>query len=240
MSAIDNPRDRAVQSMFNRIAGRYDLLNRIISFRLDNRWRIEAIRTLPRAANCLILDLGAGTGDLTFAAAKIYRGNGRVIGLDFSLQMLRLAQKKRLRRRHGESTRFVLGSALLAPFKDNIFDGVMTAFVLRNVSDVTVFFADSFRVTKASGRFVSLDMFPPNKNWFAPFYNLYFYRLVPWIGALIAQDRSAYSYLSRSVRQFHSPETVAALIEAAGFQRVTIRKFLSGAVCMHTAEKPEP
>jgi demethylmenaquinone methyltransferase / 2-methoxy-6-polyprenyl-1,4-benzoquinol methylase len=238
MSALDNPRDHAVQSMFDRIAARYDLLNRVISFRLDNRWRAQAIRTLARAPNGLILDLGAGTGDLTFAAANIYRGNTRVIGLDFSLQMLRRAQQKRLRTPHGDRTRFVLGSALLAPFKDKIFDGVMTAFVLRNVSDLSVFFADSFRVTKCGGRFVSLDMFPPKKNWFSPFYNLYFYTLVPWIGGLLAQDHSAYSYLSRSVRQFHSPETVAALIESAGFKQVAIRKFLNGAVCMHTAEKP--
>jgi hypothetical protein len=94
------------------------------------------------------------------------------------------------------------------------------------------------RVTKAGGRFVSLDMFPPTKNWFSPFYNLYFYTLVPWIGGLLARDHRAYSYLSRSVRQFHSPETVAALIESAGFKQVAIRKFLNGAVCMHIAEKP--
>jgi demethylmenaquinone methyltransferase/2-methoxy-6-polyprenyl-1,4-benzoquinol methylase len=238
MPALDNPRDHAVQSMFDRIAGRYDLLNRVISFRLDNHWRVQAIRTLAGASNGLILDLGAGTGDLTFAAAKIHHGDARVVGLDFSLQMLLRAQQKRLRTPHGDKTRFVLGSALLAPFKDQIFDGVMTAFVLRNVSDLAVFFGDSFRVTKAGGRVASLGMFPTKKNWFAPFYNLYFYTLVPWIGGLLARDRSAYNYLSRSVRQFHSPETVDAIIESAGFKHVAIRKFLNGAVCIHTAEKP--
>jgi demethylmenaquinone methyltransferase/2-methoxy-6-polyprenyl-1,4-benzoquinol methylase len=239
MPVLDPDRDHAVQSMFDRIARRYDLLNRIISFRLDSRWRLAAIQTLPEGPESRILDLGAGTGDLTFAAAKIYRGAGRVIGLDFSLQMLRLAQQKRVRAPHGERTWFVLGSALLAPFKDRLFDGVMTGFVLRNVSDLSIFFADAFRVTKAGGRFVSLDMFPPRARWFSPFYNLYFYRLVPWIGGWLAHDRGAYSYLSQSVRNFHSPETVAALIEAAGYRRVAIRKFLNGAVCMHTAEKPE-
>jgi demethylmenaquinone methyltransferase/2-methoxy-6-polyprenyl-1,4-benzoquinol methylase len=239
MSVLDPARDHAVQSMFDRIAQRYDLLNRVISFRLDSRWRRAAIRTLPEGPENRILDLGAGTGDLTFAAAKIYQGTGRVIGLDFSLPMLRLAQQKSLRARHGERTRFVLGSALMAPFKDNIFDGVMTGFVLRNVSDLSIFFADAFRVNKAGGRFVSLDMFPPKARWFSLFFDLYFYRLVPWIGGWLGHDRRAYSYLSQSVRNFHSPEAVAALIEAAGYRRVAIRKFLNGAVCMHIAEKPE-
>ena len=221
--------------MFDRIARRYDLLNCVISFRLDAWWRNQAIRTILTRPDPLILDLGTGTGDLTFTAAR--SGAGRVVGLDFSLPMLRLAQQKRIRALHGERACFVLGSALDSPFKDALFDGVMTAFVLRNVSDLNLFFAHALRVLKPGGRFVSLDMFPPSKSWFSIFYALYFYRLVPWIGGLLARDRSAYQYLSESVRQFHSPETVAHLIEQAGFKQVTVRKFLSGAVCMHVAER---
>src|SRR5215467_11245192 len=130
MPVFDNPRDHAVQSMFDRIAGRYDLLNRIISFRLDSWWRKRAIRAVLSGAEPLILDLGAGTGDLTFAAAKATHGRGRIVGLDFSMQMLRRAQEKK-RGTHVEETSFVLGSALLPPFKNDVFDGVMTAFVLR-------------------------------------------------------------------------------------------------------------
>jgi demethylmenaquinone methyltransferase/2-methoxy-6-polyprenyl-1,4-benzoquinol methylase len=223
--------------MFDRIASRYDLVNRVISFRLDTWWRSQTIRTVLTDASPLILDLGAGTGDLTFNAAKTAEGRGRFVGLDFSLPMLRLAQAKRSHAAHGDKTTFVLGSALVSPFKDAVFDGVMTAFVLRNVSDLSLFFSHAFRVLKPGGKFVSLDMFPPSKSWFAKFYSLYFYRLVPWIGGLLAQDHSAYKYLSESVRQFHPPETVANLIEQAGFTRVTVRKFLSGAVCMHIGEK---
>lgn len=224
--------------MFDRIAGRYDRLNRVISFRLDNRWRAEAIRALATKPGGAILDLGAGTGDLTFAAAQKTTGRVRVVGLDFSLPMLQLAQQKSRRTEYGDRTVFVLGSALCSPIKTSAFEGVMTAFVLRNVSDIAVFFAEAFRVIKPGGRFVSLDMFPPSARWFTPFYDLYFYRLVPWIGGALAGDHKAYSYLSQSVRQFHSPETVAGIISAAGFRNVTIRKFLNGAVCMHSAEKP--
>jgi len=235
MPPLNRARDDAVQRMFDRIARRYDLLNRVISFRLDAWWRNHAIRTILTRPDPLILDLGTGTGDLTFTDAR--SGAGRVVGLDCSLPMLRLAQQKRIRALHGERACFVLGSALDSPFKDALFDGVMTAFVLRNVSDLNLFFAHALRVLKPGGRFVSLDMFPPSKSWFSIFYALYFYHLVPWIGGLLARDRSAYQYLSESVRQFHSPETVAHLIEQAGFKQVTVRKFLSGAVCMHVAER---
>ena len=90
---------------------------------------------------------------------------------------------------------------------------------------------------KPGGKLVTLDMFPPQQTWFAPFYCLYFYRLVPWIGGLLAGDRPAYRYLSDSVRQFHPPEAVSEMIRHAGFAQVTLRKFLNGAVCMHIAEK---
>jgi demethylmenaquinone methyltransferase/2-methoxy-6-polyprenyl-1,4-benzoquinol methylase len=240
MASLDNPRDRAIQAMFDRIAGRYDLLNRVISLRWDRTWRNIAAQEILKSGHPLILDLGAGTGDLTFTAARKLAGNGRVVGLDVSHQMLKLARSKQGGSSHGEKTCFVQGSAMFSPFKDSIFDSVMTAFVLRNVSDLSLFFAHAFRVLKDGGRFVSLDMFPPSKNWFASFYSLYFYHLVPWIGGLLAQDRGAYRYLAESVESFGPPERVTQLLEQAGFKDVRIRRFLNGAVCLHVAEKLNP
>lgn len=237
MASLDNPRDRAIQSMFDRIAGRYDVLNRVISFSWDRTWRNRAIQEVLKSGHELILDLGAGTGDLTFSAARKLTGNGRVVGLDVSRQMLKLARLKQSSAIHGERTCFVQGSAMFSPFKDSMFDGVMTAFVLRNVSDLALFFAQAFRVLKDGGRFVSLDMFPPSKTWFAGLYSLYFYRLVPWIGGLLAQDHGAYKYLAESVESFGPPERVTELLEQAGFKAVRIRRFLNGAVCLHVAEK---
>jgi demethylmenaquinone methyltransferase/2-methoxy-6-polyprenyl-1,4-benzoquinol methylase len=233
---MHQPRDRAVQGMFDDVAPRYDLLNRVISFRLDGYWRRAAVAAVIQGGAGLILDLGAGTGDLTFSAAR--RGAARVIGLDFSLEMLRLAQHKRRRAADAQETQFVQGSALFAPFKSGIFDGVMTAFVLRNVSDLEQFFAESRRVLKPGGRLVTLDMFPPEKNWFAPLYTLYFYRLVPWIGKMLSPNGQAYQYLSQSVRQFYSPDAISSLIEGSKFEQVKLRKFLHGAVCLHVAQKP--
>ncbi len=235
--ATDNPRDYAVQRMFDRIARRYDLLNRLISLRFDTWWRHQAIREVLSCNDPIILDLGAGTGDLTFAAARAVRGSGRIIGLDFSAQMLHVAQEKKSRAACGDRTCFVLGSALFPPFREGVFDGVMTAFVLRNVSNLPLFFGHAFRLLKPRGRFVSLDMFPPSPGWFSKVYSLYFYRLVPRLGGLLAHDRTAYSYLSKSVKDFHSPDHIASMMRVCGFERVSIRRFLQGAVCMHIGEK---
>ena len=238
MSAVNHSRDRTVQRMFDRIAGRYDLLNRIISFRLDAGWRRQVINAVLTEGQPCILDIGTGTGDLLFEAAKLTQGSGSFVGLDFSFQMLQRARIKQAGTERADETEFVLGSALFTPFKDNAFDGAMSAFVLRNVSDLALLFAEAFRVLKPGAKFVSLDMFPPKASWFSALYAVYFHGLMPRIGALLARDREAYQYLSDSVRRFYQPEQVTNLIEQAGFKPVTVRTFLSGAVCMHIANKP--
>lgn len=230
------PREALVRRIFDRIARRYDLLNRVISLRLDTHWRKKAVQSLPLdSGEALILDLGTGTGDLALAAAKELKG--KIIGLDFSLEMLRLAQAKKRRSAYGERAHYVMGTALEPPFREASFDAVMTAFVLRNIPDLPFFFLQALRLLKPGGRLVSLDMFPPCGGPFAFFYSIYFYRLVPWLGAGLARDRRAYQYLSESVRGFFPPEAVAEMIQKAGFNTVETRKFLCGAVCLHVAKK---
>lgn len=232
-------REAFVRKTFDRIAGRYDLLNRLISFHLDTVWRKKAVRGLRlKDRPAVVLDLGTGTGDLALAATAEIEERGKVLGLDFSLKMLRLAQAKKAAAPHGRRAFFVLGSALDPPFKRETFDAVMTAFVLRNISDLSRFFAQAFGLLKPGGRLVSLDMFPPSGIPFSFLYSLYFYRLMPWIGGEVAGDRGAYRYLSESVRNFQPPEAVSGLLERSGFQSVRIEKMLQGAVCLHSAEKP--
>ena len=238
MSHLPNSRDRVVQKMFDRIAWRYDLLNHVISFRLDNRWRKNAIRALLRDGNEILLDLGTGTGDLTFTAAGHLKQHGRILGLDFSFRMLTSAKAKRNRVLNGNKTQFVQGSALTPPFRDGSFDGIMTAFVLRNVSDLRLFFEHSYRLLKPGGRMVTLDMFPPRGGLFSWLYSIYFHRLMPSIAGFLARDRHAYQYLSDTVRHFDSPETITGLIRKVGFEPIALRRFLRGAVCLHIADKP--
>jgi demethylmenaquinone methyltransferase / 2-methoxy-6-polyprenyl-1,4-benzoquinol methylase len=236
MGSIDNSRDRSVQRMFDRIAWRYDLLNRVISLRLDVRWRKKAVSAVIKSGHERILDLGTGTGDLTFSAAKSLRGHGKVIGLDFSFKMVQLARAKQHREGNCRAD-FLQASALSPPFRDDVFDGVMTAFVLRNVSDLQLFFVQSFRLLKPGGQLASLDMFPPPRGIFTLIYSFYFYRLMPWIGGFLAKDRQAYQYLSDSVRQFVPPERISEMLEQCGFEKIVLRRFLFGAVCLHSAHK---
>ena len=230
---------RFIQGIFNRIARRYDLLNRVISLRLDILWRKRAVEALRlNSRDKLILDLGTGTGDLALTALRERGQKAKILGLDISLEMLRLAQAKKNTFPCGDRLAYVLGSAMAPPLKTGAFDAVMTAFVLRNVPDLPLFFLQAYRLLRPGGRLVSLDMFPPSRAPFSFLYSLYFYRLVPWIGACLAGDRCAYQYLSDSVRTFDSPEAIADLIRRAGFGEVGVRSFLSGAVCLHVAEKP--
>ncbi|MGH7828592.1 MAG: ubiquinone/menaquinone biosynthesis methyltransferase, partial [Candidatus Binatia bacterium] len=233
-----NQREQFVQKLFDRIAPRYDLLNRVISLRFDTRWRKKLIEALDlKGHDSLVLDLGTGTGDLALAAAGEVGTTGKVIGLDFSREMVALALQKKNTLPHGHKTGYIVGSALAAPFQDEKFDAIMTAFVLRNVVDRTLFFRETYRLLRPGGKVASLDMFPPDRAPFSLFYSLYFYRMVPWIGAALAHDHRAYRYLSDSVRGFDPPEAISKIIQETGFRAVSLKRFLVGAVCLHTAEK---
>lgn len=238
MASPQNRQEDPIQKIFDRIAHRYDLLNRVISLRLDTYWRKKAVQAALRRDDRVLLDLGTGTGDLALTAAREIKDDGTIVGLDFSFEMLKLAVAKKKKTAAGKSIRYVHGSALAPPFREQNFDVVMTSFVLRNIPELDLFFLQAFRLLKPGGRLLSLEMFPPSTGLFAFFYGLYFYRLVPSLGAILARDRKAYRHLSETVRTFDQPEAIAELIRHAGFDAITIHKWFRGAVCLHLAEKP--
>jgi demethylmenaquinone methyltransferase/2-methoxy-6-polyprenyl-1,4-benzoquinol methylase len=215
--------------MFNRIAPRYDLLNRLMTGGLDRTWRAAAADAADLGAGARALDLCTGTGDLALALAARVKPGGEVVGTDFAEAMLERALAKAAAR--GAPVRFELADALALPFPDDSFDAATVAFGARNLADLDAGLREMARVVRPGGRVVVLEITTPAR--LRPFYELWFDRLVPRLGALVARDRAAYSYLPASVRRFPDPAGLAARMAAAGLGEVRWRRFAGGIVALH-------
>ena len=213
-----------VRSMFDRIAPVYDLMNRLMTAGLDQRWRRLAAHAVVRPGD-RVLDACCGTGDLAVAAE---RAGGRVTGLDFSPRMLERARRKR------PSVTWVEGDLLALPFEDASFESATVGFGVRNVADLEQGLRELRRVLVPDGRVAILEITRP-RGPLAPFYRLWFDRLVPLLGRLL-RDGSAYTYLPASVRRFPGPDELAELMQCSGFEQVRYRLLAGGIVALHTGE----
>ena len=218
-----------VREMFDRIAPRYDLLNRAMTAGLDGRWRRAAAAAADVAAGDRALDCCTGTGDLAFELADRVTEAGEVVGLDFAEEMLALARQKAGER--GTPVRFVAGDALDLPFDDDHFDAATVAFGIRNVSDLDLGLAEMARVVRPGGRVVILEITTPRR--LRRFYEIWFDRVVPRLGRLLGRDGAAYSYLPASVRRFPEPPALAARMAAAGLAEIRWRPLAGGIVALH-------
>jgi demethylmenaquinone methyltransferase / 2-methoxy-6-polyprenyl-1,4-benzoquinol methylase len=206
----------AVRAMFDAIAPRYDLLNRLLTFRLDVSWRRRAVEALALGPGAVVLDLGAGTADL---CRDLTSAGYRPIGVDLSLGMLR----------HARSTAPMLqGDALRLPVPDAAAEGAVSGFALRNFVDLHAFFAELGRVLRPGARVALLDVAEPPNPVLRLGHGLYFGHVVPRIGGLIS-DPDAYRYLPRSVAYLPSPGEMLRELREAGFGAVT-RRLLSGGI----------
>lgn len=225
------PRADDVQHMFDRIAGRYDLLNRIMTGGVDRRWRRAAVRTVGAAPGVRALDVCCGTGDLAFLLADAGAG---VIGLDFSANMLEVARRRAGERGdRGGSVEFVQGDALALPFEDDSFDALTVAFGVRNVERLGGAFEEFARVLRPGGTVACLEITRPANRIAGGFYRVWFDRVVPVVGGLISGDREAYSYLPQSTLDFPRPRELAELMRESGFADVDWRTFAGGIVALH-------
>lgn len=219
-----------VRAMFTRIAGHYDLMNTLMTAGRHHAWRRAVARAVATAPAGPVLDLATGTGDLAHAIAR--QSPGRLlVGADFSEAMLRRARVK-LR-----STRASLlaADALALPFPARTFACVTSAFLLRNLENLERGLAEMRRVTRPGGRVVTFDIVRPETPVWDTLFGLYFHRVVPAIGALVAGDRHAYTYLPDSVDRFPRPAALADLMRAAGLHDVQWRTLGLGTVALHVA-----
>ena len=214
----------AVRTMFDRISPVYDAMNRTMTLGLDQRWRRATAEAAVRPGD-RVLDACCGTGDLAVAAKA---AGGRVTGLDFSRRMLERARRK------SSEIEWVRGDALELPFGDASFDAATVGFGARNLDDLERGLAELRRVLRPGGRLAILEITRP-RGLLAPFYRLWFDRLVPLLGRVLPGG-SAYTYLPASVRRFPGPEELAELLRSAGFENVRWRLFAGGIVALHTGE----
>jgi demethylmenaquinone methyltransferase / 2-methoxy-6-polyprenyl-1,4-benzoquinol methylase len=222
--------------MFAGIAGRYDLLNHLLSGNVDKRWRRLVARTLEGslAEGARVLDVACGTGDLSLALAEA--GRAQVIGVDFCRPMLEVARDKSAA--GSRRIPFVEGDALRLPFADESFEAATIAFGLRNLAGVAEGLAELKRVLKPGGRVAILEFSTPVVPGFRGLFRLYFTRVLPRVGGWISGSRGAYEYLPDSVSKFPDQKRLAALMREAGFEEVGYRNLTGGIAALHTGARP--
>lgn len=241
-----------VKHMFSRIAHRYDLMNRLMTFGRDQAWRQYTVAmavgdssnsgsvgchgdSVPgsgsgRADEPWVLDVATGTGDLALEVLRQWPA-AKVTGLDFTPEMLVAARQKV----DGVDAEIDLmaGDALHLPYLDGSYDAVVTGFALRNVTDIPAAFAEMARVTRPGGRVACLEIAKPRTPLFRQLFGLYFYRLVPIVGGLISGQRSAYTYLPHSLTGFLTPDEIAEVMRETGWQGVGYKRLMLGTVAVH-------
>jgi demethylmenaquinone methyltransferase/2-methoxy-6-polyprenyl-1,4-benzoquinol methylase len=219
-----------VNRMFDRIAGRYDLLNSLMTVGLHHRWRERAAKRTRLEPGDSALDVCCGTGDLALELASRVSPGGHVVGCDFSEPMLDLAREKAA---GTDGVRFEWADALNLPYDAERFDAVTVGFGVRNLSDLDRGLGEMSRVLRPGGRLVILEITQPTRPPLSTFYSLWFDRIVPVLGRLTS-DPEAYSYLPESVRSFPSPRGLAEKMDGAGLRQVRWTVLAGGIIAIHS------
>lgn len=232
------PDPSAVNSMFGRIARRYDLANRLLSGGMDLWWRGRLVAAVRRCAPTAVLDLATGSGDVAFALARRLPPGTQIVGMDFCQPMLDAAEIKKKSAGPGPSTRvtFRHGDGLALPLADASCDALTISFGLRNLADRHRGLGEMHRVLRPGGRLFVLEFSQP-QAWFRPVYFFYLRNLLPLVAGAVTGDRAAYVYLNETIEQFPGQAALAAEIRNAGFPHVTSTGLTFGIVALHEATR---
>jgi demethylmenaquinone methyltransferase/2-methoxy-6-polyprenyl-1,4-benzoquinol methylase len=226
----------AVNSMFARIARRYDVANRLLSGGVDVWWRQRLVAVVRRQAVKDVLDLATGSGDVAFALSKGLDPSTVITGMDFCQPMLDEAVIKQQSSGTFPNVVFRQGDGMALPLPDASFDVVTISFGLRNMADRHRALSEMLRVLRPGGRLVVLEFSQPY-GWFRPFYYFYLKRILPSIASVVTGDRGAYEYLCGSIERYPSHEAMTAEIVQAGGRAVEVKRMTLGSVALHIAVK---
>lgn len=230
------PTTERVRGIFSNIAGRYDAFNALASMGIDRMWRKELVRACQLTPASRVLDLCAGTGDVSFAIAR-QAHPAEVMVTDFTPEMLEIAEQKGADYDGDTELLFQLADAQSLPFEDAGFDVATVAFGVRNLPDRSANFAEVLRVLKPGGRYVILEFSRPPFGPWRGVYHVYLRHMIPLIGGALTKDRESFVYLNDSIRKFPAQLQLAEELRDAGFSEVRWKNLSGGIVALHTAVK---
>lgn len=232
-----------IGELFDRIAGKYDFLNHLLSLNIDKLWRQQGVSRLTCSAGACpshavhILDVAIGTGDLALELLRQHKAD-EVTGIDLSEEMMRIGQQKAVRAGQAEHIQFMRASAFDMPFEDNTFDAVTCSYGVRNFADLERGLREMHRVVRPGGQVMILEFSQPTNRLIAWVYDLYFMHILPHVGRLLSGDKTAYTYLNRSVKTFADARQMHEHLTHTGWERISHTPQTFGISTIYIAYKP--
>jgi demethylmenaquinone methyltransferase/2-methoxy-6-polyprenyl-1,4-benzoquinol methylase len=223
--------------MFDQIASRYDLLNRLMSMGIDQSWRRKTVAAMELPSDARVLDLATGTGDLAMMIARLHP-DASVVGSDPSTRMLEVGIEKVARGGLGDRVELQVGDAQALPYENDSFDGCCIAFGIRNVPNRRAALAEMARVTKPGGRVAVLELGEPSVGWLSPVARFHVRKVIPRLGGMLSGSRE-YKYLQESIAAFPAAEEFAGQMEASGLNVLEVKPLTFGACNLFVAEPKE-
>ena len=224
--------------MFDNIAGRYDVLNRVLSAGIDRSWRRKAIHRFKNDNIKTLLDVATGTGDMAIMAAKMLNPQ-KIIGIDLSEKMLEAGRKKIEKQQLATKIELLAGDGETIKFADNSFDGVMVAFGVRNFENLELGLTEMLRVLRPGARLIVLEFSKPVIPGVRTLYNFYMGVLAPQMAKLFRQDKKAYKYLNDSARAFPDRKNFENILKNTGYSDTTWKPLSLGICCIYSGRKPK-
>lgn len=225
-----------VKGVFSSVARHYDLMNDLMSGGIHRHWKRDMVAQLPVHANNKVLDVAGGTGDIAMKILDRYPHLNLDVNIcDLTPAMLDVGRDRAINNSHGTKIRWICGNAETLPLADDSFDVYTIAFGLRNVAHIEKAIAEAKRVLKPGGRFACLEFSKVKEGWLETLYDQYSFKLLPFLGEVIAKDRDSYQYLVESIRRFPSQDKLADMLKESGFQQVSWQNYAGGISCLHMA-----